>query len=156
MTKEEVEKLSIEKEDIYQSLCLQQKMELAPGVEDFFDYLRINNIPFTIATAADLYNLKFYFKHLNLGKYFDISRIVYSDGTIKSKPNPDVFLKAMDILQILPSETLIFEDSPSGIQAAENSEAQKIIIVQSTDEDYSPWTHQVIGSYAQVDRSIFK
>lgn len=156
LTKEEIEKLSIEKEDIYQSLCLQQKMELAPGVEDFFDYLRINNIPFTIATAADLYNLKFYFKHLNLGKYFDISRIVYSDGTIKSKPNPDVFLKAMDILQILPSETLIFEDSPSGIQAAENSEAQKIIIVQSTDEDYSPWTHQVIGSYAQVDRSIFK
>ena len=151
----EITKLSIEKEDIYQSLCLEHEMKLAPGAEDFMDFLLAKKIPFTIATASDLYNLEFYFKHLDLGRYFQLSRIVYSNGTIKSKPHPEIFLKAMDILDSTPEETLIFEDSTSGIQAAENSKAEKIIIVKSTDEDYNEWNHKVIQSFSEVDRSLF-
>ena len=61
----------------------------------------------------------------------------------------------MDILDSTPEETLIFEDSNSGIQAAENSKAEKIIIVKSTDEDYTEWSHEVIQSFSEVDRSLF-
>ncbi len=151
----EITKRSIEKEDIYQALCLQHEMKLAPGAEDFMDFLLAKKIPFTIATASDLYNLEFYFKYLDLGRYFQLSRIVYSNGTIKSKPHPEIFLKAMDILDSTPEETLIFEDSTSGIQAAENSNAGKIIIVKSTDEDYNEWDHEIIQSFSEVDRSLF-
>ncbi|UBZ16127.1 HAD family hydrolase [Flagellimonas marinaquae] len=154
-TKESIKKLSIEKEDIYQNLCLENEMVLAPGAEAFIDFLSSKNIPFTIATASDLYNLEFYFKYLNLGKYFKLSNIVYSNGRVKSKPNPEIFLKAMEILQIEPIETLIFEDSTSGIKAAENSNAGKIIIVKSTNEDYKEWDYDIIKSFGEVDRSLF-
>jgi len=155
LTAGDIERLSIEKESIYQSLCLTEEMKLAPGAEDFLDYLLEKKIPFTIATASDLYNLKFYFEYLNLGKYFDLSGIVYSDGTIPSKPNPQIFFKAMDVLGISSNETLIFEDSKSGIKGAENANAKKIIIVKSTTDDYSNWNHDIITSFSEVDRSIF-
>lgn len=156
LSKDDIETLSIEKEDIYQSLCLKEKMALAPGVLDFLEYLDKNNIPFTIATASDLYNLQFYFEHLELKKYFDLDQIVYSNGKIKSKPHPEIFLKAMDVLKIDACETLIFEDSTSGILAAENSKAKKIIIVDSANNDYSKWNYDVITSFDEIDTSIFK
>ena len=156
LSKNEINTLSIEKEDIYQSLCLKEKMELAPGVLDLLEYLDKNHIPFTIATASDLYNLQFYFEHLELEKYFDLDRIVYSNGNIKSKPDPEIFFKAIDVLDIDAGETLIFEDSTSGILAAENSKAKKIIIVDSAKNDYSKWNYDVITSFDEVDTSIFK
>ena len=44
-------------------------------------------------------------------------------GVVKGKPDPEIYLKAMDILGVTPEETLIFEDSDVGLQAAEASGA---------------------------------
>jgi beta-phosphoglucomutase-like phosphatase (HAD superfamily) len=52
-------------------------------------------------------------------------------------------------------ETLIFEDSISGIIAAENVKAAKIIIVDSNDNDYSRWDYQQIKDFKDVDRNLF-
>ncbi len=151
----DIDEMSIEKEDIYQSLCLKHKLGLAPGSVSFFKFLTKIRIPFTIATAADLYNVDFYFKHLDLGFYFDKSKVIYSDGTLKSKPDPEIFRKAMTVLGLKEGEVLIFEDSTSGIEAAENAKVKKIIIVNSTNNDYSKWNHQVITSFEEVDRALF-
>ena len=151
----EIQSLSIEKENIYQELCLQEKMEFAPGAVDFMEFLMTQLIPFTIATASDIYNLEFYFKHLELDLYFDLSRVVYSDGNVKSKPHPDIFLKAMSKLNLKANEVLIFEDSIAGIKAAENSKAQEIIIVNSNNDDYSKWNYQEIVDFSEVDKSLF-
>ena len=151
----EIQSLSIEKENIYQELCLQQRMELAPGAVDFMEFLRIQQIPFTIATASDIYNLEFYFKHLELDQYFDKSLVVYSDGNVKSKPHPEIFYMAMSKLNLKANEVLIFEDSIAGIKAAENSKAQEIIIVNSNNDDYSKWNYKKIVDFSEVDRRLF-
>jgi beta-phosphoglucomutase len=39
----------------------------------------------------------------------------------KSKPHPEVFLKAAELMKIKPSDCVVFEDSQSGIQAAINA-----------------------------------
>ena len=150
-----LERMSIEKEDIYQDLCLKQNLGLAEGSIDFFNFLITQKIPFTIATAADLYNVDFYFRHLNLGLYFDKSKVIYSDGSIKSKPEPEIFFKALKVLGLAAEEVLIFEDSNAGISAAENALVKKIIIVNSTGSDYSRWTYKVIRNFAEVDRGLF-
>lgn len=146
----EIARMSIEKEDIYQSMCLKHKLGLAPGCITFFKFLKKNKIPYTIATAADLYNIDFYFEHLKLGAYFEKSKVVYSDGTIRSKPDPEIFLKALGILGLEARDVLIFEDSKAGIEAAENAGAGKIIIVNSNKSDYSTWDHQVISSFEEA------
>jgi beta-phosphoglucomutase-like phosphatase (HAD superfamily) len=55
----------------------------------------------------------------------------------------------------MPEETLIFEDSLLGIQAAENAVAGQIIIVNSNQDDYSHWSYPVIRNFDEVDRKQF-
>lgn len=155
LSKSEIKQLTIEKENIYQKLCLQTNMELAPGAKEFLIFLRSSNIPYTIATASGIENVDFYFRHLALNDFFDRSKIVFNDGQIPSKPNPQIFQKAIKILEIQNDETLIFEDSIAGIMAAENANAGTIIIVDSNNDDYNKWDHQKIKNFNEVDRTIF-
>lgn len=70
-------------------------MMLAPGAPDFLDFLQERKVPFTIATASDKENVDFYFEHLGIGKWFDYDRIVYNNGQIKGKPDPQIYRIAM-------------------------------------------------------------
>jgi beta-phosphoglucomutase len=151
----EIYTLSSEKEKFYQNLCLQKEMELAPGATEFLLFLMKNHIPFTIATASEKINVDFYFEQLGLSAFFDRSNVIFNDGTIASKPNPQIFQKAMDKLGLIPSQTLIFEDSAAGIMAAENAGVTKIIIVNSIGDSYFSWSYQKIKSFSEVDETIF-
>lgn len=153
-TKEEIDDLVIEKETIYQNLCLNIKMELAPGAIEFFEFLHSQSIPFTIATASGIENIDFYFSHLNLGKWFDYKTIVYNDGSFPGKPQPDIFLIGAKRLGIAPEYLIVFEDSLTGFKAAQNAKIGKIYIVNSTNNDQT-WPCDVISSFTEVDRSLF-
>ena len=151
----DIRKYSIEKELIYQQLCISSGLNLAAGATDLILFLRSRNIPYTIATASDKINVDFFFEFLNLDQFFHKNMVVYNDGTLKSKPHPDFFSKAMQILNIQPSNTLIFEDSKSGIQAAENANAGKIVIVNSNMLDHSGSGHEQIMHFDEFDKSVF-
>ncbi len=142
----EIEDMTLEKEKIYHQICLTKKMEYAPGAFDFINYLKSQNIQYTIATSSGWENIEFYIKHMELEKWFDLDKLVYSDGSFRGKPHPDIFIKAIDKLQLKAQEILIFEDSPAGIQAAQNSGAQ-VVIVNSDHVDYSAWKYPVITHF---------
>lgn len=154
LAEEEIQRLAIEKETIYQHICLASNMKLADGAPEFLEWLKLRSIPYTIATSSGSENVDFYFKYYGIGKWFEKGKVVFSDGTLKSKPNPDIFLRAMKVLDLEPNQTLIFEDSPAGIRSAENAEAGKIIIVNSTGADYSGFSHLVINSFNEMNREI--
>ena len=136
LTEKEVDEMGEEKESIYRKLCLEDKdnFKLVNGVEDLLDYLKENKIPFTIATASGRKNLEFYFEKLNLCKWFDFEKVVYNDGTIKGKPNPDIYLKAAKTINVEPKNCIVIEDAKSGIEAAERAGIGKIIAMASTSE----------------------
>jgi beta-phosphoglucomutase len=152
---EEINGFIAEKEGTYQALCLRNPMRLAPGAEEFLGFLKNQRIPCAIATASAIENVNFYRNHLNLSCFFDLSKIIFNDGSILSKPDPQIFQRAIHILALKPEETVVFEDSRAGIHAAENAGAGKIIIVDSHGEDYSLWNYQKIKNFAEVDKSIF-
>ena len=120
-----------EKERIYQDLCLNDpnSMNLVEGAIEFFEFLESESIPYTIATASEIGNINFYREHLNLDKWFDLSKIVMDDGIIEGKPAPDMFLKACQILNADPKQCILFEDSLSGFQAARNANMGTIVMV---------------------------
>jgi len=155
LSKKDINILSEEKEKIYQELCLQTNMQLAPGAVDLFYYLKGKNIPFVIATASEIDNVNFYFDHLKLAPFFKRSEIIYNNGMMKSKPDPEIFNKAMNLMGLSGEETLIFEDSISGIKSAENAKVAKIIIVNSNNDDYSNWDYQQIKNFSEVDKELF-
>ncbi|HBM14745.1 MAG TPA: HAD family phosphatase [Lentisphaeria bacterium] len=154
-TKEQIRELVLEKESIYQGLCLESKLTLASGAIEFFEFLKTAKVSYTIATASEQYNVKFFIKLLNLEKWFDLDKVVYDDGMLKGKPDPQVFLKAMHEIGKSPDEVIIFEDSIAGITAAERAKAGKIIIVNSNNDDYSSYEHDIITNFNQVGCSLF-
>ncbi|MES2309005.1 MAG: HAD family phosphatase [Verrucomicrobiota bacterium] len=56
-------------------------------------------------------------QHLSLALHFPL--ILTPRDVKRSKPAPDLFLLAAQKMNLAPSECLVFEDSPLGIQAAE-------------------------------------
>lgn len=131
--REEVAALEEEKERVYRRLCLEAENEfhLAAGLPEFLDKLIKNSVPVTIATASGLNNVKFFFEHLKLARWFDLNKVVYNDGTIAGKPEPEIYLKAAEKIGIEIGKCTVFEDARSGIIAAYRAGAGKIIGVAS-------------------------
>lgn len=157
LTVVEIRQLSDEKEELYRALCLETDLSLAPGATSLFEDLKEKQIPFTIATASDKKNVDFYFRHLDIGKWFDRDKVVYNNGKIKGKPHPDIYLTAMQVIGKRPEEVLVFEDAVAGLQAAKNAQAGGIIAVNSNNDDYSAWSaYPVIRDFDEVDRTILR
>jgi HAD superfamily hydrolase (TIGR01509 family) len=66
--------------------------------------------------------LKLMLESAGIYNFFDT--IFGNDDVSNPKPNPEIYLKAFEALKLKPQETLIIEDSPHGIMAAENSGAK--------------------------------
>jgi len=155
LTGEEIRRFIYQKESIYQELCFKKGIDYAPGARDFICYLKSGKIRYSIATASGRENVDFYFERLGLGSLIDREYVIYDNNRIKSKPDPEIFQIAINKLGLENDDVVIFEDSYAGILAAQHAKPGKIIIVNSTQADYSDFKHQVITSFDEVDRSIF-
>ena len=159
--KELVEKLAEEKEPYYRNMCLKkpEEFKLAPHAEDFLNYLKENNIPMTIATMSEWCNVEFYIKEFKLARWFDLDKIVYSNGKIPGKPAPDIYEIAAKNLDLAPQDCIVIEDALSGIEAARLANIGKIIAIASREpkEFYKnvPGVSQIITDFNQIDRNIF-
>jgi HAD superfamily hydrolase (TIGR01509 family) len=150
----EVQEYTEEKELIYRNECLKHEMKLAPGAKKLLEYLKAQEIPMAIATASGKTNVDFFIDRFSLLDYFSEEHIIYNDGKIKGKPHPDIFEKAIHKLGVGKEESIIFEDSFSGIQAAINCNVGKVIIVNSTKEDYSEFEFPIIEHFDEFDKNL--
>ena len=113
-TQEEKEAMATEKNDTYRQLLHQiTTADLSQEVKSTLDQLRAQGCKLAIGSASK--NTPFILGQLGLGSYFD----AVSDGNniTRSKPDPEVFLKAAEMLGLEPSVCLVVEDAVSGAQA---------------------------------------
>lgn len=106
--------LAAMKNDIYrESLAQMSPADLSDEVRSTLDGLRGMGLKLAIGSSSK--NTPFILGQLGLGGYFD----AVSDGNniTRSKPDPEVFLKAAEMLGLEPSVCLVVEDAVSGAQA---------------------------------------
>lgn len=89
------------------------KKNILPGVLKLIKTLKNNKIKIAIASASK--NTKLILKVLNLQNTFDA--IVDGNQVKKTKPNPEVFLRAASLLSTKPEQCLVIEDSIVGVEA---------------------------------------
>ena len=160
-TPQMVEKLAKEKEGWYRQMCLNnpETFVLSPGAENLLNYLKENNIPMTIATMSEWDNVEFYIKEFKLARWFDLNKIVYSNGKIPGKPAPDIYEIAAQNIGLNPKDCIVVEDAISGINSASSAGIGKIIAIASVESDelYKsiPCVSQIIHNFDEIDRSIF-
>ena len=106
---------------------------------NYFEYLRPNTVLISliesfhvmggktaIASTARKENLMNVVNYLGLADIFDL---IFAGVDVKQgKPSPEIYEKTMAALDVSPAETLIFEDSQVGIDAAKASGANLMIV----------------------------
>ena len=91
--------------------------DILPGAKENLEELRKNGIKIAIGSSSK--NTPVILKQIGLDNYFD----AVSDGNniTNSKPDPEVFLKAADMLGIPYEECMIVEDADAGIEAGKRA-----------------------------------
>lgn len=89
-----------------------------PGVMDMIHNAKVHEVKLAIASSSKHEWVDGHTKRLGIFDHFD--HVICSDdvGVGRTKPNPDLFLKALDQLQVEKNEAIVFEDSPNGVKAA--------------------------------------
>ena len=103
--------------------------EILPGVTRFLDDLRSNGILIALGSASK--NAPLILERIQLMEKFDV--VVDGNSVLKAKPDPEVFLKCAELLNVEPGLCLVFEDAQAGIEAALNG-GMKVIGVGSPDD----------------------
>ncbi|WP_426585715.1 HAD family hydrolase [Mucilaginibacter sp. R-33] len=124
-TTEEMDRLSYLKEQRYQDEFLPH-LALLPGLHEFLEKAYENDIPMAIGSAAIPFNIDFVLDNLNIRHYF--KAIVSADDVVLSKPHPETFLKAAELLGALPTDCIVFEDVPKGAEAAANAGMNAVVL----------------------------
>lgn len=70
-----------------------------------------------------------------LDKYLDLK--LSNEDVSQSKPDPEIYIKAMEKLNLSPEECLIIEDNENGIKAAKSSGANLLAVKSVDDVNYN-------------------
>lgn len=115
MCDEEKLRYAEEKNDIYKELLKNMsEKDLSKEVRETLTELRNKGVKLAIGSSSK--NAKFILSQIALGDFFD----AISDGNniTKSKPDPEVFLKAAEYLKLPAERCLVVEDAVAGLEAA--------------------------------------
>lgn len=124
-------KIGKDKEEKYR-LDFSPHLSLINGLAIFLDHHYKNGIAMGIGSAAIRDNINFVIRGCHIEKYFNA--IVSADDVLKSKPDPETFLKCSHILNVNPEHCLVFEDTPKGVECAVNA-GMKCIVIKSTHQE---------------------
>ena len=115
---EEGAALARRKREHYTRLAARGMLPVA-GAPAFVTLLAAEGVPRAVATSASRHEVESLLTEIGVREHFEV--IVTADDVRWGKPNPEVYLRAAELLELPPKGCLVFEDSVVGIHAARNA-----------------------------------
>lgn len=147
----EFERWGKRKEELYRELAILKGIKLAPGARAFLEEMRSIPTPCAIGTSTERKNVDLAIEQHDLSNFF--VGAACSEDVKNGKPDPEVFLKAAEILSRNPGECVVFEDSPHGIEAGKLAGMKTVAL--TTSHPSNTFMHLnpdlVVDSLALVD-----
>lgn len=124
--------------------------DYVPGVYGFMQKLKAAGVPMAIVTSSnDAKMANVYKAHPELLTIVD--SILTSEHFSRSKPDPECFLKGMEILGGTPEDTVVFEDSLHGIEAGRSSGAYVVGLATTYPrERIAPLCDKVVSDFTSL------
>ncbi|NJP40545.1 HAD family phosphatase [Oscillospiraceae bacterium HV4-5-C5C] len=97
-------------------LIVTEGIPLKPGLKDLQQWLEIRQWPYCVATSSDQARTDFCLASGGLEQAFP--QKICGNQIRRSKPAPDIYLAATQLLKIRPEHCLAVEDSPNGAASA--------------------------------------
>ena len=102
-------------------------LKIKEGLLELLNYLKANNYLLAIASSSKKERIKWYLKMSNIDE--NIFNVITSGDEIKrGKPNPDIFIKTCQKLNIKEKDAIVLEDSNNGIKAAKKAGCISVLI----------------------------
>ncbi len=114
-TQEDKNQWLVQKNEEYLSYLVDMdESEILPGVLKVLEYLKSKNQYIALGSASK--NARPILEKTNIMHFFDA--IVDGNDVSNAKPDPEVFLRAAQLVGVTNENAIVFEDSVAGIQAA--------------------------------------
>ena len=94
---------------------------ILPGVLDTIHEAKRLGLKLAIASSSPHSWVDTHAKRLDIFDQFDVIICADDVGVGRTKPNPDLFLLALNQLKVQKNEAVVFEDSPNGVKAAQSA-----------------------------------
>jgi len=123
--------------------------EILPGVLPVLKFLKDRNQLIALGSASK--NARPILEKTNIIHYFDA--IVDGNDVSNAKPDPEVFLRAAQLLNASNENSIVFEDSVAGIQAANTAKMVSIGIGEKTTLQEAEF---IFKDFLQIDTSFLE
>ncbi|GIZ09404.1 beta-phosphoglucomutase [Flavobacterium sp. UMI-01] len=144
-SQEDKNKWLVQKNEEYLSYLVDMdESEILPGVFPVLKYLKEKGQPIALGSASK--NARPILEKTGILPYFDA--IVDGNDVSNAKPDPEVFLRAAQLLDTAPEYAVVFEDSIAGIQAANSA---KMLSVGIGDETTLHEAKYVFQDFTHID-----
>jgi HAD superfamily hydrolase (TIGR01509 family) len=140
-----------EKERIFRELY-QNEIKALDGLLEFLNWLKSEQIPCAIGTSAPPENVSFVLEHTQTQAFF--ATIIDDSQIERSKPDPQVYLKASAALGFEPGRCIVFEDSLSGVQAGLAAGCKVIGISTTHSPEDLAACHAVLPDFKKASRTV--
>ena len=136
------------KDQVYLEIA-ENKLAKVSGIETLINQARKLKWKIGVASSGSLTKIQFNLQQVFLEDSFD--SITGAEKGLRSKPFPDIFLKAAKQLNVNPSECIVIEDTPAGITAAKQAGMYVIAITTSFPKSVLVEADRIIDSYSDLD-----
>ncbi|ALI36392.1 Phosphorylated carbohydrates phosphatase [Candidatus Nitrosocosmicus oleophilus] len=126
-----VENISNRKKGLFEEL---QRAGAFPGVKELIESLNCKNCLTAVVSGASRKEVESLLEQNNLSK-FDL--IISSEDLEEGKPNPQPFIMALSKLKLNPSEALVVENAPLGVESAVKANIEYIVTLNNTPLELS-------------------
>ena len=120
-----LQEIIMNKERLYQEE-FRPHLKLIDGLGNFLQKAKASGIKLAIGTAAPRTNVQYVIQGLQLASMCEV--VVGAEDVKISKPDPEVFLSAASGLKVRPENSIVFEDSPKGVEAAKRGGMKAVVI----------------------------
>lgn len=126
------------------------RLPMKPGVKELLTFLKEHDKKIALASSTRQQVVTDELRDAGIIRYFD--RIICGDMVSRSKPAPDIFLKACEELNISPSDSYAIEDSYNGIRAAHAGGLHPIMVpdLLPADEEMQSLAEIVLPNLTSV------
>ena len=111
----------------------QNGVDLKPGAAELLAFLRERGVKLALATASPVRRARHYLEPHGIFGLFDA--VVSGASVARSKPAPDIYLAAADMLGLPPSECFAVEDSPAGVISTRTAGCFTVMVPDLTPPD---------------------
>ncbi|MBL0388304.1 HAD family hydrolase [Tumebacillus sp. ITR2] len=111
---------------------LMQEEKVRPGVEDYLRQAKEMGLRIGLASSSQREWVEKHLRNHGLFDYFEVIRT--SDDVERVKPDPELYLSALEFLGVAPEHAVAFEDSPNGTRAAKAAGMYCVTVPNSLTE----------------------